>query len=346
MNIDKISKDSVAKLQEMIAGSNKIAVVSHKKPDGDAIGSSLAMYFFLKENLAKEVAVFYPDPIAPTLSFMAGSAVREHIFSYEHNSDAITSYLQTTDLVICLDFNNLSRIDSLGDAIAACPAPKILIDHHENPDHQPFALVFSEPEASSASEYLYHILRETSWINHDSMNLPLASRISLYIGMTTDTNNFANSTSKSTFEMAGDLAECGVDRDVIIDRLFKNYPERRYRFLGHLLAENLVISDKGVAVMYCTKEMLAEYGILEGETEGFVNVPLEIDRVRISVFLKEDKDCFRASLRAIKPQEVHILAHDYFQGGGHKQASGGRIAKMSREDAIKYVFENAEKYII
>lgn len=345
MNIGQISKEHVAEFEKLVASSKKICIVSHKKPDGDAIGSSTALYYFLTENLGKDCIVCYPDEVPHTLSFLVPSSISQKVLCEDHNSAEISAFLADCDLICCLDFNNLGRIENLGAKISGATCPKVLIDHHTFPAVQDFTLCFSAPEASSACEFLYHILRLTTWVCGDSSKLPLPARRALYAGMTTDTNNFANSTSSTTFNMAADLQANQVDRTSMIETIFKNYPERRYRYLGHLLSENLRISERGVALMITTIQDRSHYGIRDGETEGFVNYPLEIDRVKISIFLKEDTDCYRVSLRSKGSTNVNILAADFFSGGGHAKASGGKLPLWSEDELVKYVFEHAEKYI-
>jgi phosphoesterase RecJ-like protein len=204
-------------------------------------------------------------------------------------------------------------------------ADKILIDHHLNPAREAFDLVFSETDISSASELLYHILMETVKIGHDASMLPPAAARALMTGMTTDTNNFANSTYPSTFRMASALLATGVDRDEILSRLYNQYGENRLRVLGHMMKDLLTITEDGVAYMVLDKATLRHYNVGEGDTEGFVNMPLSIAEVRMSFLIKEDDDRVRVSIRSKKGTSANTCARLYFNGGGHENAAGGKL---------------------
>ena len=205
-------------------------------------------------------------------------------------------------------------------------ARKVLIDHHLAPDSGAFDLVFSTPEVSSACELLYNVLLALPDVVGDVSRLPKPSAEALMAGMTTDTNNFSNSVYPSTFAMASGLLGAGVDRDGILQKLFNEYRENRLRMMGWLLYENMRITDAGVAYMIITSDTAERFGIREGETEGFVNMPLAIGRVKMSILLKIDGNgYFRVSVRSKKGYSSNLCATRYFHGGGHENASGGRL---------------------
>ena len=202
---------------------------------------------------------------------------------------------------------------------------KILIDHHLNPARELFDLSFSETEISSASELLYHILRNTSAIGNDATRLGKKCAQSLMTGMTTDTNNFANSVFPSTLHMASDLLAAGTDRDFILNRLYNQYSENRLRLMGHMMKDLLKITGDGVAYIVLDRYTQEEYKTAEGDTEGFVNMPLSIADVRMSILAKEDNDRIRISIRSKKGTSANRCARAYFNGGGHENAAGGRL---------------------
>ena len=186
--------------------------------------------------------------------------------------------------------------------------------------------MFSESEISSACELTYQVLLALPSIGGDAHKLPEFSARALMTGMTTDTNNFANSVYPSTFAMASALLETGVDRDAILSSLYNRYRENRIRLMGYLLYENMAITDEGVALMIIDKDIATKYDIRDGETEGFVNLPLAIDRVKMSIFLKQDDGgFFRVSVRSKKGISANRCAMKYFHGGGHECAAGGRL---------------------
>ena len=229
------------------------------------------------------------------------------------------------DLLICLDFNAFHRTDKLQNSLAESKAAKVLIDHHLSPDVESFSLVFSETEISSASELLYNVLMELPPIDGEACNLPIEAATALMTGMTTDTNNFMNSTYPSTLRMASSLLEAGVDRDMIIQHVYNSFKEERIRLQGHVLKDLLHITPDGVAYTILDKETMLKYKTEDGDTEGFVNIPLSISGVLMSIFIKEDEDRVRVSIRSRKGTSANRCAKLYFNGGGHENAAGGRL---------------------
>lgn len=315
----------IRKFETLVQKASKTVIVTHMKPDGDAIGSSIAMYCFLKSLDKEDVRVVIPDPYPDYLDFMISEEAGRDIITYEDMPSESVAAIKESDLVICLDFNAFHRTDRLEQALEESEAAKVLIDHHLSPDTDKFSIVFSETEISSASELLYRILIRTSVIDGKPERLPKEAATALMAGMTTDTNNFANSTYPSTLNMASDLLSAGVDRDMIIYELYNRQRENRLRLLGHALADLMKITEDGVAYIVLDAETLKRHDIREGETEGFVNMPLTVDDVRMSLLLKEDGDRVRVSIRSKKGTSANLCARLYFNGGGHENAAGGRL---------------------
>ena len=315
-----VTPEKLRDLRTLLCSARRVAVVSHSHPDGDALGSTTAMLHYLEEKYGAEATVVLPSPYAGFLDFLECPG----IVIAEENPSAAQVAIAGADLVICLDFNTFSRTDSLAPMLEASPAPKVLIDHHLNPDMKPFDIVFSEIEISSASELLYWILMALEDSGEASV-LPASVALSLMTGMTTDTNNFANSVFPSTFRMASSLLAAGVDRDSILASLYNRYRENRYRALGYVLDELMTITPYGVAYVIIRESDKERFDLKEGETEGFVNMPLGIDRVLLSILLKEDKGHFRVSIRSMKGVSANRLARESFNGGGHECAAGGRL---------------------
>lgn len=315
----------IRKFETLVQNASKIVIVTHMKPDGDAMGSSAAMYGFLKSLDKENVRIVISDPYPDYLGFIISKEAGRNIFTYEDMPSESVAAINESDLVICLDFNAFHRTDRLEQALEESGATKVLIDHHLSPDTDKFSLVFSETEISSASELLYQILIRTSVIDGKPERLPKESATALMAGMTTDTNNFANSTYPSTLKMASDLLSAGVDRDMIIYELYNKQRENRIRLMGHALKDLLTITDDGVAYMVIDSDTLKRYDIKEGETEGFVNMPLTIGKVKMSLLLKEDGDKVRVSIRSKKGTSANRCARLYFNGGGHENAAGGKL---------------------
>lgn len=344
-----INSSDIRRLEGIMAAARHPVIITHMKPDGDAMGSSLAMYHVLKM-LAKDcVKIVLNDKYPSCLDFLTDKETLADMVIMEEAPEEASAAILRSDLLICLDFNSFSRTDRLQEIIERHDAPAILIDHHIGPDADKFILVFSEQSISSASELLFQILMSTSFIDGDAGKLPLAAATALMTGMTTDTNNFSNSVYPSTLTMASDLLAAGVDRDMIIYNLFNRFSENRLRLLGHMLKDLMKITEDGVAYIVLDKDTLKRYDIQEGDTEGFVNMPLSIGHVRMSILLKEEEGKARVSIRSKKGTSANRCAAAFFNGGGHENASGGRlripedIASIS--DAGDYIEKNTHIYM-
>ena len=324
-----IRKEAIRLLDNFFAKAERVTLVTHTHPDGDAVGCTVALMAFLKSVYRTDVRIVYPDPIAARLRFLT-RGVRSVVASEE--PQAARERLAETDLIVCLDCNGFSRVEGLKDILADSPARKVLIDHHLNPDAASFDLVFSETEVSSACELLYHILMALPAVAGKASRLGRQAARALMAGMTTDTNNFANSVWPTTFGMASALLATGVDRDALLQRLYQTYPEDRIRLQGLLLKDLLHITPKGVAYMVLDRQTQRHFFLQEGDTEGFVNLPLAIRKVRMSLFLREENGVFRVSIRSKKGTSANTLAARYFCGGGHELAAGGKFIPTRDRD--------------
>ncbi|MBO8482843.1 MAG: bifunctional oligoribonuclease/PAP phosphatase NrnA [Bacteroidetes bacterium] len=340
--MDIISQSDISKLERFIEDAQKIAITAHMRPDGDAVGSCAALFHCLGD-MGKDAVIVLPDASPDYLGFITEAVGSRHLTDFESDGQGARDALAGCDLIFCLDYNAFHRTGKMEQALSGHHAVKILVDHHLNPARECFDLVFSETEVSSTAEYLYNILLMTSRYGHDAGKLPEQAATALMTGMTTDTNNFANSVFPSTLRMASSLLEAGVDRDFIISRLYNEYSEGRIRLMGELLSKRLEITPDGVAYMILDRKTIEKYGLKEGDTEGFVNIPLGIGRVKISCFFKEDEDRIRVSLRSKRGISANRCAALYFNGGGHEQAAGGRLAVPEDIGSIGEVAAYAEK---
>lgn len=319
-----ISSDKTRKFHAMLTDAADISIVTHMKPDGDAMGSSIGMYHMLKTS-GKKCKIVIADPVPDNLTFLISAETAEDILINTEDRMECERQLSVCDLIICLDFNAFHRTDTLQKALTDSNAQKILIDHHLNPDHESFSLVFSETEISSSCELLFHILMKLPSVDGNASNLPHESALALMTGMTTDTNNFMNSVYPSTLMMASALLEAGTDRDMILQNLYNSFSEDRIRLQGHVLKDLMHITPDGVAYVVLNKEDIDRYNVKEGDTEGFVNIPLGIKKVVMSIFAKEDGDKVRISIRSRKGISANRCARMHFNGGGHENAAGGRL---------------------
>lgn len=312
---------SINELDALLKASRRPCIISHSRPDGDAAGSSMAFCSYLK-HVGKDARVVWPSPIPEFLTFLNPEL---EAVDYESSPEEALRRLESCDLLVCLDFNRLSRVEGLESMVAGLNVPKLLIDHHPDPDREAFDLIFSETEVSSTCELLYNILKLLPGVNGQVSKLPPDCRTALLAGMTTDTNNFANSVFPSTFGMASELLSSGVDRDFVLERLYNDGREARIRAMADILLNRLEITDEGAAIMTVPQSLQDKYGLREGDLEGLVNIPLRIREVKLSMLLRESGELFRVSLRSKKGTSANRIAREFFHGGGHEQASGGKL---------------------
>lgn len=346
--MEDINSDNIQTLLTLIDRASSPVIVTHMKPDGDAMGSSIALYHFLAAE-GRKAKIVISDRYPSYLGFLTEGGVSDVIAIYADRPADAASAITGSDLIFCLDFNAFHRTDTLEDLLTKSSARKVLIDHHLHPDRAMFDLSFSETEISSASELLYHILMALPSVSGNAGNLPERTAEALMTGMTTDTNNFANSVFPSTLRMASALLETGVDRDRILNCLYHQYSENRLRLMGHMMKDLLTVTDDGVAYIVLDKKTQDIYGIAEGDTEGFVNMPLSIGKVRMSLLLKEDGDRMRVSIRSKKGTSANMCARLHFNGGGHENAAGGRLNIpediKGAEDAGRYIERHTHIYL-
>ncbi len=317
--IPDISQDSLSRWKALTGAAARAVVLGHTHPDGDALGSCCALAVYLQEKWGKDVSVLFPDSPADNLKFIVPPQCR--LVCQDTDPEAARTCIEACDLVFLLDCNSFSRTESLEPLLREKNAPKILVDHHLNPERESFDLAFSTPAISSASELLYWILTA---LDGGPGSLPPSCATALLTGMTTDTNNFANSVYPSTFRMASELIASGVDRDALLQQLYNSYRENRIRIFGYMQLEGLrIVGD--AAYMVLTRSIQQRFDIREGETEGLVNVPLSIAGVQLSLLLKEDDGHFRVSIRSKKGTSAQKLASVFFHGGGHENAAGGKL---------------------
>lgn len=315
--MDWTDSSKTAALRDILRKSSQIVIVSHTRPDGDAVGCSFGVARWLRSQ-GKQVTTLFPDPVPATLDFLFTDTDRSFCRIHTEDPAGAAAAIQAADLVICVDFPQLRRSEGLETLLRECKACKILIDHHPGPETEAFDLCFSRTDISSASELAFWVLDAID------AKLPLDAATALMAGMTTDTNNFANSTYPSTLEMAARMLEIGVDREALIAEIYHSYEERRLRAMGLLLQE-MTLTPDGVAYMILTAARRDAFGLGDGDTEGFVNLPLAIRQVRMSLFLREEEGVYRVSIRSKRGTSANQLARKWFHGGGHELAAGGKL---------------------
>lgn len=306
-------------LRAVIDKNERFVVVAHKNPDGDAVGSSLALMLYLR-SLGKVADVVLPNSFPDFLSWLPSA---DEIVVYETDSERACELVAAADAVFCLDFNSIPRLGNLGEAVALSSAPKILIDHHLQPD-EGFSLALSAPVACSTSELVFRVIYRLSSVQALSLSMAQA----VYTGMMTDTGSFAYASNrKDIYLIVAELIAKGVDKDSIYRKVFYNYSTSRLRLMGYVLYRKMKIYPRmNAALITLTHEELMRFNVKKGDTEGLVNLPLQKKGVRFSCFLREElPGKINVSLRSVGDFPCNTLAADFFGGGGHKNASGGEV---------------------
>ena len=301
----------------------------HVGPDGDAMGSSLALWHYLMM-IDKEPTVIVPTPFADFLAWMPGS---EQVIVYEKEKERAELVLQSAELIFAVDFNTPSRMAKMADAVLAAPAPKILVDHHLHPDN--FAqIVVSYPEISSTSELIFRLICRMG--NFSKINLACAECI--YTGMMTDTGGFTyNSNKFEIYTIVSELIKIGVDKDALYRKVFNTYSADRLRLMGFCLYEKMKLyPDSRAALITLSSSELTKFNYITGDAEGFVNIPLSIAGVDFSVFMREDTEKIKISFRSQGTFPANKVASDLFNGGGHLNAAGGESYLTLEESIAKF----------
>ncbi len=329
----------IEQLESFLAHTRQAVLVGHFNPDGDAVGSVTAFWHYLNRR-GVPARIILPSPHPDNLAFLEPE--EEKILICEQNPEEARRLVAEADLLVCLDLNRLSRTEYLEEDILASRAQKVLIDHHIAVELDRFDLVYTTVDVSSTCELLYKILLAMPDIAGDPERIPLRCAESIYVGMTTDTNNFSNSVFPGTFEMASKLIARGVDKDGLQEKVLSCFTVSRTRLMGHLLKDKMVILPQhAAAYMLLTNEEKGQYDFKPGDSEGFVNLPLAIEAIQISALFTENFDgkYVRVSLRSKNAVNVNKLAVRFFNGGGHRNASGGRL--YMPVESIPAYFEQA-----
>ena len=313
-----IAQANVDHVEKWFERADKIVIVSHVSPDGDAIGSSLGLYHFLNSQ-DKTVHVIVPNAFPDFLKWMPGA---KDIIQYNRYKEFADKLIEEADVICCLDFNVLKRIDEMEEAVKNSPARKMLVDHHLGPGD--FArITISHPHISSTSELVFRLICQLGNFNDISKE----GAECIYCGMMTDTGAFTfNSNNREIYLIIGELLSKGIDKDEIYRNVYNNNSEARLRLKGYVLCEKMQIFPQfKAALITLTREEQNRFHYMKGDTEGLVNIPLSIKDICFSVFLREDteKDMVKISLRSEGTFPCNQVASEFFNGGGHLNASGG-----------------------
>lgn len=316
MSDPKISVDMEfpAELRQLVQYPQNTAIFSHRNPDGDAIGSALAMQHYLEQH-GHTVHVLFPSEYPYEFDFLSKS---EDILIWDIHTEECKHVLDKKNLFIFLDFNAYSRIDKMGEYVRDLPGKRILIDHHLFPD--PIAdFEFSEPEASSTCELVYRFI--TGMGDQQKIN-PTVGKC-LYTGIVTDTGSFRHATNSQVFRIVADLIDRGLDDTAVQDRIFNSQKVKNLRLLGHCLANRMeYLPEFRTAFIWLSRRDYEEFEIQRGDTEGIVNYLLTIRDVKLAAFIHNQPTIVKLSLRSKGDLDVQEICRTHFNGGGHKNAAG------------------------
>ncbi len=335
MTLDILSTQDLLSLRRLIDGAESVVAVCHRSPDGDALGAVIGFAEWLRGK-GKTVYTIVPDAYPDFLHWLPCS---DKLLRYDRLTTLCDSLIASASLIVCLDFNTLSRTSAMELPLRNATAPKVLIDHHLAPDVSATVSV-SAPEASSTCELVFRIVRQVEMAaveapaeQAESRALALLSRrasTALYCGMMTDTGCFSYNCSRpEVFYIVSKLLEKQVNKDKIYSSVYNNYSASRLKLMGYVLHEKLHLTADNKAAYYTlTAADLKTFNYIKGDTEGLVNMPLQIRSVRLCVSLREDTErpnTVWVSLRSKDNVPCNLMAERYFNGGGHLNASGGRL---------------------
>lgn len=313
-----IDIQKIESVGEFIDGGEKFVILVHRNPDGDAVGSATALALFLR-GMGKNATVIVPNAFPEFLAWLPSAS--ESIVYESAKEDAVAA-LSAADVLFCLDFNALSRLGELGEVVAGLSTPRLLVDHHLQPD-EGFAVAISEPAACSTAELVFRLIYR---LNSGALTRDIAECI--YTGMMTDTGSFAYASNrKDIYIIISHLIAAGIDKDLIYRKVFYNYSTNRMKLLGFMMYDKLrVYPAYNSALITLTYKEMRRFSVAKGDTEGLVNMPLQIKGIRFVCFLREEiPGKINVSLRSVDDFPCNSVAAEFFAGGGHKNASGGEV---------------------
>lgn len=317
----------------LLAEPKKIVITTHQNPDADALGSSLGLYnYLIKYN--HEVQVITPTDYPDFLFWMKGN---DDVIAYnEQLHDSIAETVNTADLIFCLDFSSLNRINELGVLVGQSNAKKVLIDHHLDPED--FAeFVLWSTQAAATAELIYDLIELLDDL--DSIDQDIAE--CLYAGIMTDTGSFKHpSTTAKVHTIVAQLIAHGAQVSKVSKLIYDNNSVNRLKFIGFALSERLyVLENINVAYILLSNEDMARFNLKSGDTEGLVNYALSIKGIKMAAIIMDKGDLVKMSFRSVGEFSVNEFAQNNFNGGGHKNAAGGASKMTLKETEDKFLNE-------
>lgn len=340
MNIDLLTNDEVASLRSLVNNSTNIVNICHTNADGDALGSVLAWAEYLRQQ-GKNVTVIVPDMYPDFLQWLPGT---QSIVRFDKKKDKATQLLKDADLVCCMDFNTLSRSsEEIERVLLEAHKPLLLIDHHLAPSNN-YELSLSYPTMSSTAEVVFRLIWQLG--GYESMTRNMA--VNIYCGMMTDTGGFTfNSSRPEIFFIISQLIAKGIDKDKIYRNIYHVFSVDRLRLTGYILYQKMkVLTPLRASYYTISREEQKRFHFIKGDAEGLVNLPLQIKGHRLSISMREDTEkdnLIWISLRSVDDFPCNKMAEEFFNGGGHKNASGGKLY-CSLDEAEKIARKAIQAY--
>ncbi|MBR2253539.1 MAG: DHH family phosphoesterase [Prevotella sp.] len=340
MNIDLLTNDEVASLRSLVNNSTNIVNICHTNADGDALGTVLAWAEYLKQQ-GKNVTVIVPDMYPDFLQWLPGT---QSIVRFDKKKDEATQLLKDADLVCCMDFNTLSRSsEEIERVLLEAQKPLLLIDHHLAPSNN-YELSLSYPTMSSTAEVVFRLIWQLG--GYESMTRNMA--VNIYCGMMTDTGGFTfNSSRPEIFFIISQLIAKGIDKDKIYRNIYHVFSVDRLRLTGYILYQKMkVLTPLRASYYTISREEQKRFHFIKGDAEGLVNLPLQIKGHRLSISMREDTEkdnLIWISLRSVDDFPCNKMAEEFFNGGGHKNASGGKLY-CSLDEAEKIARKAIQAY--
>lgn len=330
ITLHRFDKTQLSNLAGLLSEKPEILITSHYNPDGDALGSSLALGNYLKKK-GFSVEVLIPNEYPGFLAWMPGS---KEMLVYARDNERGNQLIDEAGLIFCLDYNAIDRVNLFADKLKKSTAPKVLVDHHLQPELQ-FNFLFSVVETSSTSELIYDLICGLG--DKELIDTSIAN--CLYVGIMTDTGSFSFACNyPHTYEVVAELVRIGVDTEQVHRLVYDTYSEHRMRLLGYCLSEKLtVIKEHATAYIWLTKEDMKRFKVKPGDTEGIVNYGLSIKGISFAALFSEKDDRIRISFRSKGSFSVNNFAREHFNGGGHRNAAGGDSFIKMTETIARFV---------
>jgi phosphoesterase RecJ-like protein len=323
-----LKKEVFSKLNDIKA--ENVVIISHENPDGDAVGSMIALQWFLSM-MGKECAMWLPEPFPDYYSWLKGSS-KIRIYC-DANRSALVEDLKNAEALYFVDLAAISRTGGMGSLLKKFSGDKILIDHHQVPKTDDFSLVISDASVSSTAELIYWIMDHYALVK----KIPVSVAEALYVGLITDTGSFSyNCNNSLPYEMAAGLMRTGINPTRINQLVYSQNSEARLKLIGYALYNNLtVLKQYRTAFISLSEEEMRMFSQSPGDTEGLVNYALSVKGVEMAALFTLRGGEVRISFRSKSSFPVNIFAKNHFDGGGHKNAAGGRW-KGSINDAVAH----------